>query len=88
VEYLLQSFKASLQLLGQGSAQDNINLTTFENQRFPIPPIDEQRRIVALLGKFDVLTNDLSIGLPAELVARRKQYEYYRNKLLTFEEAV
>lgn len=53
----------------------------------PVPSLDEQRRIVKILDKFDALVNDLSVGLPAELVARRKQYEYYRNKLLTFEEA-
>jgi len=52
----------------------------------PIPPLDEQRRIVAILDKFDALVNDLSIGLPAELTARRKQYEFYRDRLLTFEE--
>ncbi|MBN2821663.1 MAG: restriction endonuclease subunit S [Coriobacteriia bacterium] len=54
----------------------------------PIPPLEEQARIVAILDKFDALVNDLSIGLPAELAARRKQYEYYRDRLLTFEEAV
>jgi len=50
----------------------------------PIPPLSEQERIVNILDKFDALANDLSVGLPAELNARRKQYEYYRNKLLTF----
>ncbi len=50
----------------------------------PIPHFAEQQRIVAILDKFDALVNDLSDGLPAELNARRKQYEYYRNKLLTF----
>lgn len=53
----------------------------------PVPPMDEQERIVEKLDKFDALVNDLSIGLPAEIIARRKQYEYYRDKLLTFEEA-
>lgn len=52
----------------------------------PIPPLSEQKRIVSILDKFDSLVNDISIGLPAELKARRKQYEYYRNKLLTFKE--
>ena len=54
--------------------------------RIPLPPLEVQREIVAILGKFDALVNDLSIGLPAELNARRKQYEYYRDRLLTFEE--
>ena len=50
----------------------------------PIPPIKEQERIVAILDRFDALCNDLTSGLPAEIEARRKQYEYYRDKLLTF----
>ena len=50
----------------------------------PIPPLDEQERIVAILDSFETLVNDLTAGLPAEIEARRKQYEYYRNKLLTF----
>lgn len=54
----------------------------------PVPPLDEQARIVAILDRFDSLVNDLSSGLPAELAARRHQYEYYRDKLLTFEERV
>ena len=52
--------------------------------KIPVPPLAEQERIVAILDKFDALVNDISIGLPAELNARRKQYEYYRGKLLTF----
>jgi type I restriction enzyme, S subunit len=54
----------------------------------PVPPLDEQERIVTILDKFDALVNDLSIGLPAEVTARRQQYEYYRDRLLTFEERV
>ena len=53
-----------------------------------MPSPDEQRRAVEILDKFDALVNDLSTGLPAELAARRKQYEYYRDRLLTFKEAV
>jgi type I restriction enzyme S subunit len=51
-----------------------------------IPPLAEQERIVSIIDKFDALVNDISIGLPAELKARRQQYEYYREKLLTFKE--
>ena len=50
----------------------------------PIPPLEEQKRIVAILDRFEALTTDLQSGLPAEIEARRKQYEYYREKLLTF----
>ena len=56
--------------------------------RFPVPPLAEQDRIVGILDKFDALVNDISIGLPAEIDGRRKQYEYYRNKLLTFPQVV
>ena len=52
--------------------------------KLPIPPLDEQKRIVAILDRFDALCNDISSGLPAEIQARQKQYEYYRDKLLTF----
>ena len=54
--------------------------------KIPLPSIESQRRIVAILDRFDALCNDLSSGLPAEIEARRKQYEYYRDKLLTFKE--
>ena len=55
--------------------------------RVPVPPLDEQERAVAILDKFDALVRGLSISLPAELDARRKQYEHYRDRLLTFSEA-
>ena len=50
----------------------------------PVPPLSEQKRIADILDTFDALVNDLESGLPAEIEARRKQYEYYRDKLLTF----
>ena len=52
----------------------------------PVPMMQEQDRIVAVLDRFDALCNDLTSGLPAEIEARTKQYEYYRDKLLTFKE--
>ena len=54
--------------------------------RISVPPLPEQRRIVSILDRFDALCNDLTSGLPAEIAARQKQYEYYRDKLLTFPE--
>lgn len=59
----------------------------FSKIEIPIPEREEQDHIVSVLDKFDALVNDLSIGLPAEIEARRQQYEYYRDKLLTFKEA-
>ena len=53
----------------------------------PVPPIEEQDRIVAILDKFDALVNDIASGLPAEIKARRQQYQHYRDRLLTFKEA-
>lgn len=54
----------------------------------PVPPLEVQRRIADTLDRFDALVNSLTDGLPAEIEARRQQYEYYRDKLLTFEEIV
>ena len=51
---------------------------------FPIPPLETQAKIVSILDRFDTLCHDLTQGLPAEIAARKKQYEYYREKLLTF----
>lgn len=62
------------------------NLSFVRNLEIPIPPLEEQRRIVSILDRFDTLCNDLTSGLPAEIEARKKQYEYYRDKLLSFKE--
>ncbi len=56
--------------------------------RIPVPPIKEQERIVDILDRFEKLTNDITEGLPAEIKARQQQYEYYRNKLLTFKQKI
>lgn len=52
----------------------------------PLPDLSEQRRIADLLDRFDALVNDISSGLPAEIAARRAQYEHYRDRLLSFPE--
>jgi len=54
--------------------------------RIPVPPLEKQQEIVGILDQFDALVNDLSIGIPAEINARRQQLEYYQNQLLTFKE--
>ena len=62
-----------------------MNANEIKSILIPVPPMEEQERIVSILDRFETLTTDLQSGLPAEIEARRQQYEYYRNKLLTFE---
>ena len=62
----------------------SVDMSKFRKFKIPIPPLEEQERIVSILDKFDALVNDISVGIPAEIAARRKQYEYYREKLLHF----
>ena len=66
--------------------QQQFNANVVSQIIIPIPPIETQQRIVSILDRFDQLCNDLTAGLPTEIEARRKQYEYYRDKLLTFKE--
>ena len=61
-----------------------INKDEIGKIKLPVPPLEEQQRIVNILDRFDKLCNNISEGLPAEIEARQKQYEYYRDKLLTF----
>lgn len=72
-----------MSLAGIGSVP-NISQKALSDILIPIPPLEEQNRIVAILDRFDTLTNDLASGLPAEMEKRRQQYEFYRDKLLTF----
>lgn len=62
-----------------------LTVPMIKNYKIPIPPMEEQKRIAMILNKFDKIITDISEGLPAEIEARRKQYEYYRDKLLAFE---
>lgn len=61
------------------------NGTSLSEVKILVPSMQEQQRIVSILDRFEALTTDLQSGLPAEIEARRQQYEYYRNKLLTFD---
>ena len=67
-------------------ARGDLNSTLIMGIEIPLPPLEEQARIVDILDCFDTLCNDISRKLPAEIEARTKQYEYYRDKLLTFKE--
>jgi len=68
------------------SSMKNLTMENIRKFTVPIPPMKEQNQLVELLQRFDKLCNDISEGLPAEIAARQKQYEYYRDKLLTFKE--
>lgn len=69
-----------------GGTVKSVPMKEMRNLKIPIPPLEEQERIVNILDKFDALCNDITRGLPAEIEMRKKQYEYYRDKLLTFKE--
>ena len=62
----------------------HISMKDISNFPIPSPSLEEQEKIVSILDRFEALTNDLSAGLPAEIEKRRQQYEFYRDKLLTF----
>lgn len=88
LKYVLMSsqWQDKLQKNATGSTVKGIKGSKLHQLTVPVPPLSEQRRIVAILDRFDALCHDISAGLPVEIAARKKQYEYYRDKLLTFEE--
>ena len=77
------SCQIKVKVLAKG-AIPNISQTALAKITIPIPPMEEQERIAGILDKFDTLVNSISEGLPREIELRRKQYEYYREKLLSF----
>ena len=86
ISYLFQTemFLKYKRMAATGTKVTRVSGDSMKKFVFPITPLDEQERIVVILDSFETLVNDLTAGLPAEIEARRKQYEYYRNKLLTF----
>ena len=86
--YVLQVVQTTILAKVRRASVPRLSRRVLENLEIPVPPLEEQKRIVAILDRFDALCNDLASGLPAEIEARKKQYEYYRDKLLTFKEAV
>ncbi|MBK8910267.1 MAG: restriction endonuclease subunit S [Chlorobi bacterium] len=86
VFYWVSKEYEKLKALGQGTRRD-LSSGVIKSYPIPIPSLEVQQEIVSILDKFDALVNDLCIGLPAEIAARQKQYEYYRDRLLTFPEA-
>jgi len=86
ISYFMQTehFRSQIKRYVTSSKVSAINAAGLSKAKIPLPPLEEQSRIVSILDKFDKLVNDISEGLPAEIKMRRQQYEYYRNKLLTF----
>lgn len=84
VEFYLNSIDLSPWI--SGGAQPKLNQKNLNKINIPLPSLADQERIVGILDRFDAICNDLSSGLPAEIEARQKQYEYYRDKLLSFKQ--
>lgn len=84
--YILQTKDIQNQVVKYASngSQPNLSMRKLEQFKIKVPPIEVQERIVKVLDNFDAICSDLGIGLPAEIEKRQKQYEYYRDKLLTF----
>ncbi|WP_307741020.1 restriction endonuclease subunit S, partial [Agathobacter sp.] len=84
VEYYLNSIDLSQYITG--AAQPKLNKNNLNKIGIPLPQCDEMKTIVGVLDKFDAICSNLQSGLPAEIEKRQKQYEYYRDKLLSFKE--
>ena len=85
--YMKNGFLKYIERNAFQSSVTSIRRPMLLNFQLPLISLAEQKRIVAILDRFDALCNSLSEGLPAEIELRKKQYEYYRDKLLSFKEA-
>lgn len=81
-----QFWDKQIRRLLQSSSMQNIPMEKIRKFEIAVPSLDVQSRIVNVLDNFEKICSDLNIGLPAEIEARKKQYEYYRDKLLSFKE--
>ena len=84
VEFYLNSIDLAPYI--SGGAQPKLNQKNLNRIEIPLPSQERQKYIVEILDRFDTICNDLTSGLPAEIEARQKQYEFYRDKLLSFKE--
>ena len=85
-EYLRFAYMTNPWIISTGGTISRLYNDGILKAEIPLPSLEEQKSIVALLSRFDTICNDISSGLPAEIEARQKQYEYYRDKLLTFKQ--
>jgi type I restriction enzyme S subunit len=85
--YALKNKETELNGMKRGAGVPHVSGELLGKVELPMPSIDVQKRVVQVLENFDAICNDLNIGLPAEMEARQKQYEYYRDALLTFAES-
>ena len=82
--FLSTPFRDYLRSITHDATIAHYTINQVQNTPVPIPSIEEQHRIISLLDRFSTLCNDITRGLPAEIAARQKQYEYYRDKILAF----
>ena len=83
--FVLKNMENKLNDMKRGAGVPHISGEAISNIEIPIPPLEKQKKLVGIIENFDILCNDLEKGLPAEIEARKKQYEYYRDRLLSFE---
>ena len=86
--YLFYCYQLQPWAVSEGGTIARLYNDNISRAKISVPSIEEQKRIIEILDRFDALCTDLSSGLPAEIEARQKQYEYYRDKLLSFEEKI
>lgn len=88
-DYLYYYLQYDLALISKSTTKStmvHVSMESMKKREIKLPPLDKQKQIASLIRNFDALCNDLTSGLPAEIEARQKQYEYYRDKLLSFKE--
>ena len=84
--HVMQStnFRTQADKAAKGAAQKTIGLSSLAEMTLPVPDLDKQQRLINIIDQFNTICTNLNVGLPAEIEARKKQYEYYRDKLLSF----
>lgn len=84
--YALKNIEQELNNMKRGAGVPHVSGEALLQVKIPVPNLERQKEIIEIVDRFEALCNDISTGIPAEIEARKKQYEYYRDKLLTFKE--